>query len=94
MQLNESMFREYDIRGVYGEDLSGEVAYNIGRAFGTKLREKNILSTVVGYDNRLSSVELEDNLVKGLIECGINVKRLGLVVDCFTAASFKTVCKS
>ena len=93
MQLNESMFREYDIRGVYGEDLSGEVAYNIGRAFGTKLREKNILSTVVGYDNRLSSVELEDNLVKGLIECGINVKRLGLVTTpmCYFAANYLNV---
>ncbi len=93
MQLNESMFREYDIRGVYGEDLSGEVAYNIGRAFGTKLRKKNILSTVVGYDNRLSSVELEDNLVKGLIECGINVKRLGLVTTpmCYFAANYLNV---
>ncbi len=93
MQLNESMFREYDIRGIYGEDLSGEVAYNIGRAFGTKLREKNILSTVVGYDNRLSSVELEDNLVKGLIECGINVKRLGLVTTpmCYFAANYLNV---
>ena len=93
MQLNESMFREYDIRGVYNEDLNGEVAYNIGRAFGTKLREKNILSTVVGYDNRLSSVELEENLVKGLIECGINVKRLGLVTTpmCYFAANYLNV---
>ena len=90
MQLIESMFREYDIRGVYNEDLNAEVAYNIGRAFGTKLREKNILSTVVGYDNRLSSVELEENLVKGLIECGINVKRLGLATTpmCYFAANY------
>jgi phosphomannomutase/phosphoglucomutase len=65
-KINKGMFREYDIRGVYGEDLSEEVAYLIGRAFGTKLREQNIPSTVVAYDNRLSSVELERGMVRGI----------------------------
>lgn len=89
MKVNSEMFREYDIRGVYGEDLSAEVAYLIGKAFGTKLKELNIQSTVVGYDNRLSSVELEENLVKGLVETGANVKRLGLVTTpmCYFAAN-------
>ena len=88
--LNKEIFREYDIRGVYGVDLSAEVAYNIGRAFGTKLREFNIPSTVVAYDNRLSSVELEENLVRGLVETGINVKRLGLATTpmCYFAANY------
>ena len=54
MNINEEIFREYDIRGVYGTDLSPEVAYLIGKAFGTKLKELNIKSTVVGHDNRLS----------------------------------------
>ena len=95
MVINKEMFREYDIRGVYGEDLSGEVAYKIGLAFGTKLRELNIPSTVVAYDNRLSSVELEENLVKGLMETGINVKRLRLATTpmCYFAANYlKTNC--
>ena len=89
MEVNKEMFREYDIRGVYGTDLSGEVAYLIGKAFGTKLREQNIPSTVVAYDNRLSSVELEENLVRGLIETGIHVKRLGLATTpmCYFAAN-------
>lgn len=89
MKVNSEMFREYDIRGVYGEDLSAEVAYLIGKAFGTKLKELNISSTVVGYDNRLSSVELEENLVKGLVETGAHVKRLGLVTTpmCYFAAN-------
>lgn len=89
MKVNSEMFREYDIRGVYGEDLSAEVAYLIGKAFGTKLKELNISSTVVGYDNRLSSVELEENLVKGLVETGAQVKRLGLVTTpmCYFAAN-------
>ena len=90
MEVNKGMFREYDIRGVYGEDLSGEIAYLIGKAFGTKLREKSIPSTVVAYDNRLSSVELEENLVKGLIETGIHVLRLGLATTpmCYFAANY------
>ena len=89
MKVNSEMFREYDIRGVYGSDLSAEVAYLIGKAFGTKLKELNIPSTVVGYDNRLSSVELEENLVRGLVETGANVKRLGLVTTpmCYFAAN-------
>ena len=89
MNINSEMFREYDIRGIFGEDLNGEVAYLIGKAFGTKMRELNISTTVVGYDNRLSSVELENNLVKGILETGSNVIRLGLVTTpmCYYAAN-------
>ena len=90
MELNKGMFREYDIRGIYGQDLNEEVAYNIGRAFGTKLREKNSPKTVVAYDNRLSSVSLEENLVRGLVETGIHVLRLGLATTpmCYFAANY------
>lgn len=87
--LNESIFREYDIRGIYNEEMDDNTAYLIGRAFGTKLREKNIKSTVVAYDNRLSSVNLEWSLIRGLIECGIHVIRLGLATTpmCYFAAN-------
>ena len=89
MNINEEIFREYDIRGVYGTDLSPEVAYLIGKAFGTKLKELNIKSSVVGHDNRLSSPILEENLVKGLKETGAHVIRLGLVTTpmCYFAAN-------
>ena len=88
--VNKEIFREYDIRGIYPSELNEETAYLIGRAFGTKLHELNIKSTVVGYDNRLSSVSLEENLVKGLKECEIHVKRLGLVTTpmCYYAANY------
>jgi len=90
MKVNSEIFREYDIRGIYNEDLNAEVAYLIGKAFGTKLNEFKISSTVVAYDNRLSSVELEENLVKGLVETGINVKRIGLATTpmCYFAANY------
>ena len=79
MEINKYIFREYDIRGIYGKDITEEVAYLIGRAFGTKLRRYGKNTTLVGYDNRYSSPILEENLVKGIRECGVNVVRLGLV---------------
>ncbi len=89
-KVNKEIFREYDIRGVYGVDLSEEVAYLIGRAFGTKLVSLNIPSTVVAYDNRLSSVTLERGMVRGITECGIHVKRLMLATTpmCYFAANY------
>lgn len=95
MKLLKNIFREYDIRGVYGEELSDELAYHIGRAFGTKLIRQNIPSTVVAYDNRLSSEALEANLVKGLVDTGIKVLRIGLATTpmCYFAANY-TGCNS
>ena len=90
MEVVKNMFREYDIRGVYGMELTDIVAYHIGRAFGTNLVRKNIGSTVVAYDNRLSSVSLENNLVKGLVDCGVKVLRIGLATTpmCYFAANY------
>lgn len=90
MKLLKNIFREYDIRGIYGEELDDEMAYHIGRAFGTNLRRKNILKTVVAYDNRLSSESLEKNLVSGLVDTGIHVLRIGLATTpmCYFAANY------
>ena len=74
--INDSIFREYDIRGIYGVDLDFDKAYMIGKSFGTYIDEKKV---IVGHDNRLSSPELSDGLIKGLLETGINVIDLGLV---------------
>ncbi len=90
MELNKNMFREYDIRGICGTDLNGDIAYLIGRGLGSKMHKLNIVKTVVAYDNRLSSVELEENLIKGLVESGINVYRLGLASTpmCYYASNY------
>lgn len=79
MKVNKLMFREYDIRGIYNEDIDEEVSYLIGRAFGSNLKRMGKTETLVGYDNRMSSPTIEKNLVKGITESGINVVRLGLV---------------
>ena len=79
MELNKNIFREYDIRGIYGKDIDDEVSYLIGKAFGTKLRRLGKDTTIVGYDNRYSSPVIEKNLVDGIRDTGVNVVRLGLV---------------
>ena len=93
MILKKEIFREYDIRGIYNLEMDDETAYHIGRAFGTKLIELGKDSTVLGYDNRLSSVALENSLIKGLVDSGIKVLRLGLVTTpmCYFAANYYKV---
>ena len=93
MILKKEIFREYDIRGIYNQEMDDETAYHIGRAFGTKLKEIGKNSTVLGYDNRLSSINLEKNLLQGLIDSGIEVLRLGLVTTpmCYFAANYYQV---
>ena len=79
MELIKKIFREYDIRGIYPNELNEEFTYLLGRAFATKLLSLGKDKMIVGYDNRSSSVKLEESLVKGLVESGVSVVRLGLV---------------
>ncbi|MEM5866518.1 MAG: phosphomannomutase, partial [Candidatus Aenigmatarchaeota archaeon] len=73
----ENIFRPNDIRGVYGKDLTEEVAEKIGKAFGTILGMGK--SVVVGRDVRLSSKSLRDSLVEGLTSVGCDVVDIGMV---------------
>lgn len=90
MELKKEIFREYDIRGIYGEEMNEDTAYHIGRAYGTKLREYGKNKTVVAYDNRLSSPILAEYMIKGLTESGIDVLNLGLATTpmCYFAANY------
>ncbi len=73
-----SIFREYDIRGIVGKDLTPEVAEKIGRAYATLARETKVQTIAVGRDGRLTSPLMRDQLVKGLTEGGLDVLDLGL----------------
>ncbi len=79
VKIDEKIFREYDIRGIYGIDLTEDVAYTMGRSFASYIALKGQNKVIVGYDNRISSPILYNALVKGLIESGANVISLGLV---------------
>ncbi|HID05417.1 MAG TPA: phosphomannomutase/phosphoglucomutase [Aigarchaeota archaeon] len=69
--MPEHIFRAYDVRGVYGHDLSDEVAYLIGRAFGAYLGSRG--RVLVTRDVRLSGPQLSKSLVDGLTESGVDV---------------------
>jgi len=77
-KLDPSTLREYDIRGVYGETLTEENAYALGRSFGSTVLDQGGERIVVGYDGRLSSPALEAALVSGLVDCGLVVACVGL----------------
>lgn len=75
MEIVKEAFRSYDIRGVYGSEITNELAYLVGRAFGSI--SKNVV--IVGHDARVSSNALNTNLIKGLMESGVKVIDIGLV---------------
>jgi phosphomannomutase/phosphoglucomutase len=77
--LSRRIFREYDIRGIVGEDLTEESVYIIGRAYGTFLKRNNVSDAIVGRDNRLSSYSYSKSIIRGLTESGINVIDVGMV---------------
>ena len=77
--MNEKIFREYDIRGIYGTDITEETAYLIGKAFGSYIQIDDHYKVIVGYDNRTSSPIIFEALKKGLLETGVDVTGLGLV---------------
>lgn len=79
MQIHDGIFREYDIRGVVGDDLTEEAAELVGRAFGTELADRENPRVVVGQDNRPSSPMLSAALCRGLCSAGIDTISIGTV---------------
>jgi phosphomannomutase len=72
--LNWNIFKAYDIRGVYPDDLNEEAYYRIGKAYTYLFKPKSV---VVGMDARESSPPLKANLVKGLLDAGVDVIDIG-----------------
>ena len=73
--LNE-IFKAYDIRGIYGETLTEDIVYKIGKAFVKFLKAKKI---VVGTDMRVSSPKLSKAFMKGATDQGADVIFIGEV---------------
>lgn len=80
MNIDPSIFRTYDIRGINDEQLSAEAAYLIGKGFGTYLQKKGTTDCLVCRDTRVTSEEYEKSLIKGLLETGVNVHTMGLAL--------------
>lgn len=78
--LKRTMFREYDIRGRESDDeLNDNSIYYIGRGFGKFLINRNIEEVVVGHDARGTSESFHANVIKGLVESGLNVIDIGTI---------------
>lgn len=77
--MNPSIFREYDIRGVVGEDLDAGSVYKIAQGFASYCSRKGVRRLSLGRDVRLSSPEFRDAVVRGLLTSGIDVVDVGQV---------------
>ena len=77
--MNQNIFREYDIRGIVGADLTTETVAVLAKAIGTFFRNNNTRRIAVGYDARESSPVFRDLLVAGFNECGCDVVLIGRV---------------
>lgn len=76
--INEEIFRAYDIRGTYPTTINEQIAFTVGKSYGSYLQEKyNKTTCIVSHDNRLSSETLTQNLIKGLVSSGMNIVSLG-----------------
>jgi phosphomannomutase len=76
MQVDPGIFKAYDIRGIYPDQLDEAVAYAIGRAFASFLEVDTV---IVGRDMRLSGPQLFDAVTRGLMDQGADVIDIGMV---------------
>ncbi len=79
MQVESSIFKAYDIRGVVPTTVTEQIAEGIGKAFGTIARLEGETSVCVGRDGRLSGPSLAAALIRGLAAAGLEVVDVGMV---------------
>jgi phosphomannomutase len=76
--FNRTILREYDVRGIVGQTLSTEDAYALGRSYAALAVSEGAKRVAVGRDGRTHSPEMEQALVRGLTEGGLDVVRIGM----------------
>ena len=77
--FDQEVLREYDIRGVVGDNINENTAYTIGRTFGYIVKSKLESNTIAaGYDGRLTSPKLHKALCEGLKDSGSKVLNIGM----------------
>ncbi len=76
--ISAGIFREYDVRGVFGKDLTTEAAELIGKGFGTYAKKSGVKKITLGRDIRLSSDALHDSIIKGLSTAGMEIIDIGV----------------
>ena len=94
MQVNPSIFKAYDIRGVVPSTLTEEVAYHLGHAFGTHAAAHGETVVAVGRDGRLSGPALSQALIRGLVDVGVQVIDIGAATTPMLYFAASTLCAS
>lgn len=94
MIVDPSLFKAYDIRGIVGKSLDEDVAYHLGKAFGSAALAAGELTVAVGRDGRVSGPALSAALVKGLMSTGVNVIDTGAVTTPMLYFAATTLCQS
>ncbi len=74
-----AIFRAYDIRGIAGETLTKDIAYDIGRSLGTDAKKQGCATMVLGRDGRTSSPSLANAVAQGIVSTGTHVLDIGMV---------------
>jgi phosphomannomutase len=77
MVIDPSIFKAYDIRGIYPTNIIPELAYKLGQAYAEYVKPRG--EVVVGNDVRLHSEELKNKVAEGLMDSGVNVVDIGLI---------------
>jgi phosphomannomutase len=94
MQLNASIFKAYDIRGVTPTTINEEVAFALGQAFGAAALVAKEKTVAVGRDGRLSGPALAEALMRGLAASGVDVIDVGMVTTPMLYFAASTLCAS
>ena len=70
--MNLSIFREYDIRGIFPDDLSDDALERIAHAIAIKCHKEKVDTLAIGRDGRLSGPHIKDAFIHNLNQKGIN----------------------
>ena len=84
MGVPKNIFRVYDIRGIYPNEIDREVARLIGAGFASMMKAEGQSQIIVGHDNRKSYADLYDGLSEGILSTGMNIIDIGFCVTPMT----------
>jgi len=81
MMVNRTIFRQYDVRGIVGKDLTDDFAYTLalGCASYFKKKDPSLTTISIGHDARLSSPAFAKALIRGFNDAGIDTLSLGMI---------------
>lgn len=78
MKIDQKIFRAYDVRGTYPDQINEDIVYIIAKAFALKIKPKKV---IVGQDLRESSTKMKELVIKGLLEMGVDVDDAGKMTN-------------